>query len=277
LLNVFLPCRVVLIYEYVNPHLLINMHRTILITGATSGIGKACAIRFAEQNDRLIITGRRNERLLELAGELRTKFDAEVLSLNFDIRQRKAVEAAVQGLPSEWKQVDILVNNAGLASGLALLQDGDMDDWEKMIDTNIKGLLYMTRMIAPAMIAAGKGHIVNIGSIAGKEVYARGNVYCATKFAVDALTKGMRIDMLAHGIKVSQVCPGAAETEFSEVRLKGDKKAATEVYKGYTPLSAGDIAEAVIWVTGLPAHVNVNDLVIMPTAQAGTAYFNRNS
>ena len=252
------------------------MQRTILITGATSGIGKACAIRFAKLNDRLIITGRRNDRLMEFAGELRSEYNAEVLPLVFDVRQRKAVEAALEGLPDGWKQIDVLLNNAGLASGLALLQDGDIDDWEKMIDTNIKGLLYMTRIIAPAMIAAGKGHIVNIGSIAGKEVYARGNVYCATKFAVDALTKAMRIDMLAYGIKVSQICPGATETEFSEVRFRGDKQMAAQVYKGYVPLTADDIAEAVTWVTGLPSHVNVNDLVIMPLAQAGAGNFHKN-
>jgi 3-hydroxy acid dehydrogenase / malonic semialdehyde reductase len=252
------------------------MQRTIMITGATSGIGKACAIRFARQNNRLILTGRRKDLLMKIAHELKSEYNSEVLPLVFDIRQRKSVVAAVEGMPVSWKQVDVLVNNAGLASGLALLQEGDLDDWETMIDTNIKGLLYITRLIAPLMINAGKGHIVNIGSIAGKEVYTRGNVYCATKYAVDALTKGMRIDMLAHGIKVSQICPGAVETEFAEVRFKGDKQAAAQVYKGYVPLKADDVAEAVVWVTGLPAHVNVNDLVIMPVAQAGTYYFQKN-
>ena len=252
------------------------MRRTVLITGATSGIGKACATRYAMLNDRVIICGRRKDRLDELAADLKKTCQAEVLSLSFDIRQRKAVETAVNGLPETWKHLDILVNNAGLASGLDLFQEGNPDDWEEMIDTNIKGLLYISRLIAPLMIGNGKGHIVNIGSIAGKEVYPKGNVYCATKFAVDALTRAMRIDLLAHGIKVSQVCPGATETEFSEVRFKGDRETAAQVYKGYIPLTAGDIAEAVIWVTGLPAHVNVNDLVIMPVAQAGTAHFLKN-
>ncbi len=251
------------------------MNKTILITGATSGIGKACAIRFAEQGNRLIITGRRQDRLLEFADWLRNENGIEVLPLIFDIRQRKAVETAITSLDDGWKKIDILLNNAGLASGLSTLQDGDMDDWEKMIDTNIKGLLYMTRMVAPLMIAEGKGHIINIGSIAGKQVYANGNVYCATKYAVNALTQGMRIDMLPHGIKVSQVCPGAVETEFSEVRYKGDKQAAAAVYKGYIPLNAGDIAEAVSWIVGLPAHVNINDLVIMPVAQASPGYFHK--
>jgi 3-hydroxy acid dehydrogenase / malonic semialdehyde reductase len=251
------------------------MQKTILITGASSGIGKACAILFAKQNDRVIITGRRKDRIMELAAKLKMDYNAEIFPLIFDIRQNKAVEAAIDSLPVEWKHVDVLVNNSGLASGLSLLQEGVIDDWERMIDTNIKGLLYITRKIAPTMVAAGKGHIVNIGSIAGKEVYARGNVYCATKFAVDALTRGMRIDMLSHGIKVSQVCPGAAETEFSEVRFKGDLVTAGQVYKGYVPLSADDVAGAVLWVTGLPPHVNVNDLVIMPTAQAGTSYFHK--
>jgi 3-hydroxy acid dehydrogenase / malonic semialdehyde reductase len=252
------------------------MQRTILITGATSGIGRACAYRFAKLNDRLIITGRRNDRLAALAGELSSEFNTEVLPLAFDIRQRNEVENAVAGLPEGWNQIDMLINNAGLASGLSLFQEGDPEDWETMIDTNIKGLLYISRLIAPRMIATGKGHIVNIGSIAGKELYPKGNVYCATKFAVDAITKGMRIDMLPFGIKVSQVCPGAVETEFAQVRFKGDKEAVAQVYKGFVPLTAEDIAEAVVWVTGLPSHVNVNDLVIMPVAQAGTGYFHKN-
>lgn len=251
------------------------MNKTILITGATSGIGKACAIRFAEHGERLILTGRRQNRLDELAEWLRKEKGVEVLPLAFDISKRKAVESAMGKLGSEWNKIDILVNNAGLASGLSTLQEGEVDDWEKMIDTNIKGLLYITRIVAPLMISAGTGHIINIGSIAGKQVYAKGNVYCATKYAVNALTQGMRIDMLPHGIKVSQVCPGAVETEFSEVRFHGNKQAAAAVYQGYTPLTAGDIAEAVSWIAGLPGHVNINDLVIMPVAQASPGYFHK--
>jgi len=182
---------------------------------------------------------------------------------------------AVDSLPAEWRNIDILVNNAGLAAGSDLIQDGNMDDWETMIDTNVKGLLYVTKNIFPLLLQSKCPHIVNIGSIAGKEVYAKGNVYCATKFAVDALTRGMRIDMLAHGIKVSQVAPGAAETEFSLVRFKGNKDDAANVYKGFYPLQAEDIANAVVWITGLPGHVNINDLVIMPTAQASPGYVHR--
>jgi 3-hydroxy acid dehydrogenase / malonic semialdehyde reductase len=251
------------------------MNRTILVTGATSGIGKACAIRYAMLNDRIIICGRRSDRLKIIADEIRSTYNSEVYTLSFDIKLKESVEEAINSLPGEWKTIDILVNNAGLAVGLDPLQKGNISDWEEMIDTNIKGLLYVTRVISPLMVASGKGHIVNIGSIAGKEVYPKGNVYCATKFAVDALTKGMRLDLLEHGIKVSQVCPGAVETEFSEVRFKGDKQVASQVYKGYKPLTADDVAEAVTWVTGLPEHVNVNDLVIMPTAQAATGHFNK--
>ena len=198
-----------------------------------------------------------------------------MLTLNFDIREQKEVENAVNSLSGEWKEVEILVNNAGLAVGLNTIQEGVIDDWERMIDTNVKGLLYMTRAIAPIMIEKKKGHIVNIGSIAGKEVYPNGNVYCATKHAVDALTKGMRIDMVKHGIRVSQIAPGAVETEFSEVRFKGDTERAEQVYKGYEPLHPEDIAEVTWYVTSLPAHVNINDLVIMPTAQASATIMHK--
>jgi len=244
------------------------MQKTIFITGATSGFGKACAYAFASDHHRLILTGRRLDRLEKEAGILREKNSIEVLTLNFDVRDRKAVQLAVESIPAGWRNIDILINNAGLAAGSDPLQDGNIDDWEAMIDTNVKGLLYVTKNIFPLLLQSECPHIVNLGSIAGKEVYPNGNVYCATKFAVDALTRGMRIDMLSHGIKVSQVAPGAAETEFSQVRFKGDMNAAADVYKGFAPLQAEDIAAAVIWITGLPAHVNINDMVIMPTAQA---------
>lgn len=248
------------------------MSELALITGATSGIGEASARKLASQGYNLIITGRRRERLIKLAGEVTSQFGVKVQWLCFDIRKRKEVEQAMASLSPEWQAVDVLINNAGLAAGLNLLQEGSVDDWEQMIDTNIKGLLYITRFVAPKMIERGKGHIINLGSIAGKEVYPKGNVYCATKFAVNALTKAMRVDMLQHGIRVSQVCPGAVETEFSEVRLKGDKQAAANVYKGFKPLTAGDVAEAIWWIISQPAHVNINDLVIMPVSQAAPPY-----
>jgi len=251
------------------------MQKTILITGATSGFGKACAHTFAQDHHRLILTGRRNDRLEKEADEFMKKYGVEVLALTFDVRDRNAVKQAIDSIPVDWRNIDILINNAGLAAGSDPLQDGSMDDWEEMIDTNIKGLLYVTKNIFPLLLQSSCPHIVNIGSIAGKEVYAKGNVYCATKFAVDALTRAMRIDMLAHGIKVSQVAPGAAETEFSQVRFKGDLEAAANVYKGFKPLQAEDIANAVQWITSLPEHVNINDLVIMPTAQASPGYINK--
>jgi NADP-dependent 3-hydroxy acid dehydrogenase YdfG len=251
------------------------MQKTILITGATSGFGKACAHAFASNHHRLILTGRRSERLLTEAETFGRTYGVEVLTLIFDVRDREAVKKAIDEIPAEWRNIDILINNAGLAAGSDPLQDGSLDDWDQMIDTNVKGLLYVTKNVFPLLRQSQYPHIVNIGSIAGKEVYAKGNVYCATKFAVDALTRGMRIDMLSHGIKVSQIAPGAAETEFSTVRFKGDMEAVANVYKGFEPLKAEDIAEAVLWVTGLPAHVNINDMVIMPTAQASPGYIHR--
>lgn len=251
------------------------MQKTILITGATSGFGKACAVLFAANGHNLILTGRRENRLSEIKAELEEEYKIQVYTLAYDIRRKVEVKSAIDSLTGVWKKIDVLINNAGLAAGVDPIQNGNTDDWEAMIDTNVKGLLYITKEVIPMLRQSNAPHIINIGSIAGKEVYAKGNVYCATKFAVDALTRAMRIDLLEFGIKVSQIAPGAAETEFSLVRLKGDETAAANVYKGYTPLSAEDIANAVLWVVNLPPHVNVNDLVIMPTAQASPGYFHK--
>lgn len=253
------------------------MNPTALITGATSGIGEAAALLLSQHNFRLILTGRRMHRLKEVEAKIRSNSDIDVLLLSFDIRDRKETENAVDSLPDNWKNIDILINNAGLAAGLAPLQEGDVDDWDQMIDTNVKGLLYISRPVSRLMIERGKGHIVNISSIAGRETYPEGNVYCATKYAVESITRGMRIDMLAHGIKVSSVSPGAVETEFSLVRFKGDEKKAGTVYEGFTPLHAKDIAETILFVITRPPHVNIDDVLIMPTAQAFTRGFHRKS
>jgi len=240
-----------------------------LITGATSGIGKSTAIEFAKHGYNLIITGRRQERLEELKAVLTKEYSIKVLNLCFDVRDEKQVEAAINSIPTEFKKIDVLVNNAGLAAGLSSIQDGKLAHWEQMIDTNIKGLLYVTKHISKILIEnKNGGHIINLGSIAGKEVYANGNVYCATKHAVDALNKGMRIDLLPHGIKVSSVNPGMVETEFSIVRFDGDKERAKKVYENIQPLKPEDIAETIYWMASRPAHVNINDVVIMPTIQA---------
>jgi 3-hydroxy acid dehydrogenase / malonic semialdehyde reductase len=250
---------------------------TALITGATAGFGKAIAWTFAEHNWNIIICGRRQQRLDELEKEIKATYNVKVHALCFDIRDRQATTLAIKDLPHDWKEIDVLVNNAGLASGLSTIQEGNIEDWETMIDTNVKGLLYISRAVMPIMIARGKGHIVNIGSIAGKEAYAKGNVYCATKHAVDAISKSMRIDLLPHGIRVTAIHPGAAETEFSIVRFKGDNERAAQVYSGYEPLQASDIAEVVYFAVSRPSHVCLNDIIITPTAQANTAYFNKKS
>jgi 3-hydroxy acid dehydrogenase / malonic semialdehyde reductase len=239
-----------------------------LITGATAGIGKATAAIFAKNGYDLIITGRRDARLEALGGQLEKEYKVRVCKLNFDVRKLAEVKKSISQLPAAFKEIDILVNNAGLASGLSTIQDGDIEDWEKMIDTNIKGLLYVTKEVASLMIARKKGHIINVGSVAGKEVYANGNVYCATKHAVDALNKAMRIDLLPHNIKVSGIHPGMVETEFSIVRFHGDEERAKKVYMGLQPLTAEDIAESIYWMATRPAHVNINDMIITPTAQA---------
>ncbi len=249
--------------------------KTVLITGATSGIGLACAHKFARSGNNLILTGRRASRLGDITQTLEKEYGIKVLPLCFDVRNNSEVQQNLGSLPKVWADIDILVNNAGLAVGLNTFQEGEIDDWERMIDTNIKGLLYVTRVVLPGMTKRKKGHIINIGSIAGKEVYPNGNVYCATKHAVDALTKAMRIDAVKYGIKVTQVAPGAVETEFSVVRFKGDKNKADAVYKGFEPLHPEDIAEVVYFATTLPAHANINDMVVMPTAQASATIFHK--
>lgn len=251
------------------------MAKTIFITGATSGIGQATAVRLVRERHNLILTGRRGERLEKLKNELTQRYGCKVHTLCFDVRRRDEVQAAVEQLPAEWQRIDVLVNNAGLAVGLEPLHEGIADDWERMIDTNIKGLLYVTRAIAPGMVGRRSGHIVNLGSVAGKDVYPGGAVYCATKHAVDALSKGMRMDFLPYGIRVTQICPGAVETEFSVVRFKGDCDRADKVYEGYRALSADDIAEAICYALSQPEHVDVQDVLVLPAAQADGKMFHR--
>lgn len=244
------------------------------ITGATSGFGLSIARRLAKEGYNLIITGRRKERLSDLEKELKAK-GVDVWVSNYDVRDIEAVKRAIDSLPEQWKEIDVLVNNAGLAAGLGTIQEGSFDDWNRMIDTNVKGLLYVSRLIAPLMIERRCGHIINIGSVAGKDVYPNGNVYCATKHAVDAISKAMRIDMLPYGIKVSQICPGAAETEFSLVRFHGDKEKADNVYKGYQPLSGDDIADIVAYLVAMPKHVCINDLTVTCLSQANALHFHK--
>ncbi len=248
--------------------------KTALITGATSGIGEATAKLLAKNDYNLIITGRRNERLQELEKKIKQN-DIEILSLNFDVRSIVEVKKHLGSLPEKWQNIDVLINNAGLAAGTSTIDKGEIDDWDRMIDTNVKGLLYVSKVIMPLMIKRKKGHIINIASIAGKEVYLNGNVYCATKHAVDALSKAMRIDLLPHNIKVTNIAPGMIDTEFSVVRYKGDQQKADEVYKNMEPLLAIDIAEVILFAIQRPAHVTLNDIVIMPTAQANTSHLKR--
>jgi NADP-dependent 3-hydroxy acid dehydrogenase YdfG len=247
----------------------------VLITGATSGFGKAIAELFAQHGMSIIITGRRQERLTELRNQLTEKYAVRVLDLCFDVRDRSQVESHLGSLPDTWSEVDILINNAGLALGRDPIHQGQWADWEQMIDTNIKGLLYVSKVVSNGMVQRKKGTIINIGSIAGREAYAGGNVYSATKFAVDSLTKNMRIDLAPFGIRVGQIAPGAAETEFSVVRFHGDQQKADEVYKGFHPLVAQDIAEAAWFMVSRPAHVCINDIWIMPTAQSNASTINR--
>jgi 3-hydroxy acid dehydrogenase / malonic semialdehyde reductase len=243
------------------------MNKIVMVTGATAGFGKATALKFAENSYDVIITGRRKELLDDLEKEISGK-GVKVLSLCFDVRNKPEVDSAIAALDENWKNIDILINNAGLAAGLDHIQEGNNDDWERMIDTNVKGLLYVTRAVAPLMVKRNKGHIFNLGSIAGKDVYEKGNVYCASKSAVGALSKAMRIDMLKNNIRVTLIEPGMAETEFSLVRFKGDEQRAGSVYKGFDALSAEDIAGVIYYCASLPEHVCINELEITPTQQA---------
>ncbi len=243
----------------------------ILITGATAGIGKATAYLFAQHGWNVIITGRRAERLKQIEEEIQAITSSKVLSLCFDVRNRNDVINHLDSLPHDWKKIDVLLNNAGLAQGLSTIQEGNIDDWETMIDTNIKGLLYVSRIVMPWMIEQKQGHIINVSSIAGKEAYPKGNVYCATKFAVDAISKSMRIDLLEHGIKVTSINPGAVDTEFSLVRFKGDDYRDSKTYKGYEPLHAQDVAEVIYFAATRPAHVCLNEIILTPLAQANTS------
>ncbi len=249
------------------------MNKIALITGATSGIGEATAHLLATKNISLILCGRRQERLDELKNEL--KNITKIYTLSFDVQNWSDVEKNINALPPEWQKIDILINNAGNAHGLSSIQEGDVKDWEMMIDTNVKGLLYLTRLISPKMVERKSGQIINLGSIAGKEVYPNGNVYNASKFAVDALTKGMMMDMNPYGIKVTSINPGAVETEFSLVRFKGNEERAEKVYQGFTPLKAEDVANAIWFAINQPDHVNIADLTIMPLAQASATVLNR--
>ncbi|QCK14390.1 SDR family NAD(P)-dependent oxidoreductase [Mangrovivirga cuniculi] len=248
-------------------------NKTVLITGATSGIGLATARLLGSNGFNIIACGRRKERLDELKNILEK--DTRILTLEFDVRNKNAVNKVFNSLPEEWKKIDVLINNAGNAHGLDTIDQASLEDWDLMIDINVKGLLYVSRAVIPGMVSRKSGHIINIGSLAGKETYAKGNVYCGTKHAVDAISSGMRKDLLEHGIKVSQVCPGLVNTEFSEVRFKGDEKKAENVYKGMEPLYAEDIAEIIEFVITRPKHVNIADSLILPLDQASSTEVKR--
>jgi hypothetical protein len=251
------------------------MSKIALITGATSGIGKATAVLLAQQNYNLILIGRRTEKLEQLSQELRSTCNINTQTIALDVRDNADVRQKLEALPENWKAVDVLINNAGLSQGLAPIDQGDTTDWDVMIDTNVKGFLYVTKVVSQWMVSRRQGHIVNLGSIAGKETYLNGNVYCATKYAVDSLSQAMRIDLLPHRIKVTAINPGAVETEFSEVRFKGDSERAKMVYEGYQPLTPQDIAEAIWYAVSRPLNVNINDMVITPIAQANTSHLLR--
>lgn len=251
------------------------MSKIVFITGATSGFGKACAEKFAANGYDLILNGRRTDRLEELCRSLERKYNIAVITLPFDVREEETVFSSIASLPETWKKIDVLINNAGLAIGRDYFEEADLDDWNIMVDTNIKGFMYVAKAVSQLMAIYKKGHIINMGSVAGKQVYEKGNVYCATKYAVDALNQAMRIDLLRHNIKVTGIHPGAAETEFAVVRFKGNQKTAKSVYDGIKPLSANDVADVIYYCTTLPEHVCINDLVVTCTQQADAIYFNR--
>lgn len=243
------------------------MNKVVLITGATSGIGLGCARKFAANGDRLILTGRNEQRLAEISDELTGK-GSQVLTLAFDVRDREAARKAIESLPAEWQQIDVLVNNAGLALGLEPEYEGSMDDWETMIDTNVKGLLTMTRLVVPGMVTRNCGHIINVGSVAGDAAYAGGNVYCATKAAVKALSDGLRIDVANTAVRVTNLKPGLVETNFSNIRFHGDEQRAANVYKGIKPLTGDDIADVAVYAANAPEHVQIAEVLILATHQA---------
>jgi NADP-dependent 3-hydroxy acid dehydrogenase YdfG len=258
------------------------MPKIVFITGATSGFGKACAEKFAANGYDLILNGRRTDRLEVISSELENKFNIAVLQLPFDVKDQKGVFDSINNIPEDWQQIDVLINNAGLALGRDFFDEADLDDWNTMIDTNVKGFVYVAKAVLPFMVkrnasTGSAGQIINMGSVAGKQLYEKGNMYCATKYAVDALSQAMRIELLRHNIKVTAIHPGAAETEFSEVRFKGDKETAKKIYEGFKPLTAEDVAEVIFYCTTLPPHVCINDLVITCAQQANAIYFHRNN
>ena len=251
------------------------MSKIVFITGATSGFGEACAYKFAANGYDLILNGRRSDRLQTLADALEKKYNVAVLQLPFDVQNEKAVFNAVKNMPADWQAIDVLINNAGLALGRDYFEEGNTNDWNTMIDTNVKGFLYVAKAVSQLMVLRKQGHIINMGSVAGKQVYEKGNVYCASKFAVDAISQSMRIDLLRHNIKVTCINPGAAETEFSLVRFKSDEGTAKKIYDGLKPLTGEDVAEVIYYCTTLPPHVCINDLSITCTQQADAIFFNR--
>lgn len=252
------------------------MNRIVFITGATSGIGNACAEKFAAAGDNIIINGRREERLVELKLSLENQYKIEVLIAAFDVQNKQEVFDCINSFSDKWKHVDILINNAGLALGRDFFDEASLDDWETMLQTNVNGLLYVSKAVLPFMIGRNRGHIINLGSVAGDEVYEKGNVYCASKTAVEVISRAMRIDMLQHSIKVTNIKPGAVETEFSTVRFSGDSAKAAKVYEGFTPLTGTDIAEAIFYCASLPANVCINEMEITPVAQANGIFLHRN-
>ena len=253
------------------------MNRIIFITGATSGIGKACAEKFAATGDHLILNGRRTDRLEQLKTSLQTEYDVEIFCASFDVQRKDEVFKNISVLPEKWQNIDVLINNAGLALGRDFFDEAPLSDWETMLQTNVNGLLYISRAVLPLMIKRNRGHVINLGSVAGDEVYQKGNVYCASKSAVEAISRSMRIDLLRHGIKVTNVKPGAVETEFSLVRFKGDEQKASGVYEGFTPLTGADIADTIFYCVSLPENVCINELEITPLAQANGIFFHRKS